>query len=269
MIYKQVSPSLPLSHVIKSFWTVDSENDKSIRREKIIPDGYPEMIFHYKDPYKSNINGKWRDQRDKYLIAGQIRNFFHLENTGYTGIFAIKFQPWALKSLFDIEVRTLTNDAIIIPNKLLNVIRPLKDIAFENISFENKVLKSEKWINNFIKSINVKAHKGERAVHMILDFNGQLGLDDILEKTKLSERSLERYFRKHIGLSPKFYCRVIRFSHIFRLVSCDNPNWSEISLQAGFYDQSHFIKNFKEFTGEEPAKYGFTNNNMAHLFLKS
>jgi transcriptional regulator GlxA family with amidase domain len=84
----------------------------------------------------------------------------------------------------------------------------------------------------------------------------------------LSERSLERYFKQWIGLTPKFYSRIIRFAHIFELVNKDQKNWAEISAQAGFYDQAHFIKNFRAFTGEEPSKYGFKEANMANFFLQ-
>ena len=88
MIYNQKEPIDKLSGVIKRFWMVDSENGVTIQRQKIIPDGYPEMIFHYRDPYKIKIKDHWELQA-KYLIAGQIRNFFYLENTAKAGIFAI------------------------------------------------------------------------------------------------------------------------------------------------------------------------------------
>ena len=74
---------------------IDSGDDGAIREEKIIPDGYPEMIFHYKDPYFIDIEGQWQKQ-DRYLLAGQIRNHFFLKNSGRSGIFAIKLQPTAL-----------------------------------------------------------------------------------------------------------------------------------------------------------------------------
>ena len=268
MIYKQIAPRQQLSEFIKSVWLVDCENDNSIQREKIIPDGFPEMIFHYKDPYKSNINGSWRDQRDPYLIAGQIRNYFYLENTGYTGMFAVKFQPWALKTLFNVEMKSLTDQAVKIPPTLLKTILPIKNIAFEESSFEKKVKKTEDWLINYVNNKTINEHSGQKAVELILENSGKITIDEILSKVGITERSLERYFSTHIGVSPKFYCRIIRFSNIFKLVSDDEPNWAEISQQTGFYDQSHFIKNFKEFTGEEPSNYGFTNQNMANLFLK-
>ncbi len=269
MIYKQVPPSKYLGNIVKSFWMIDSQEDNSINKEKIIPDGYIEMIFHYRDTYKSNINGVWRNRKDKYVIAGQIRNHFYLENNGCTGMFGIKFQPWIFKTLFDIDMNPITDDNILIPPKLLDDIAPLNCFLDQNLSFTTKVNGAEIWLTELVKKKKSIVTKGELATKLILETNGSLSLNKIRDKIQISERALERYFKEYIGLSPKFYCRIIRFSHIFKLVSNENPNWSEIAQQAGFYDQAHFIKDFKEFTGEEPSKHGFTEDNAANLFLRS
>ena len=83
-----------------------------------------------------------------------------------------------------------------------------------------------------------------------------------------NERQIERLFSKYIGLSPKFYSRIIRFSHIFELMRSKDNSWGDLVYKSGFYDQSHFIKNFKEFTGEDPSSYGFEEKNMANFHLK-
>ena len=69
MIYQMLDPSPELSHIIKSFWMIDSEEDSKIHRQKIIPDGFPEMIFHYGDVYRVNISGLWVTQ-EKELMMG-------------------------------------------------------------------------------------------------------------------------------------------------------------------------------------------------------
>nr|WP_299210804.1 helix-turn-helix transcriptional regulator [uncultured Aquimarina sp.] len=246
---------------------VDSESDQTIRKEKIIPDGYPEMIFHYGQPYKTNIQGHWSEQ-GMSLIAGQIKNYFYLENTGKTRIFAIKFQPWALKTLFNIEMFQITNNVIDIPKSLLEKLKTIKQIAIGNSIFDKKIKHIENHLLDFYDSKNSVSTNGQEAVELIISKKGKVLLSDVYEQTGISERSLERYFKSHIGLTPKLFSRVIRFSNIFDLLNHQDFNWSDITYLAGFYDQSHFIKNFKEFTGEDPSKYGFTDENMANFFLK-
>jgi len=267
MIYRQSEPIKELQDFIKSFWWIDSEGDAKIKKEKIIPDGYPELIFHYGDPYKIYIDGSWQLQ-GKSIIAGQIKNYFHLENTGISKMFAIKFQPWTPMLLFQLEMYELTNKVIDIPNELEQLLLPIQKIAMSELHFEEKVSQIASWFLSFITDRHIELTKKELAVDTILQKNGLVNLKEIQHQFEMSERSLERYFKTHIGLSPKFYSRIIRFSHIFQLTQEDNIDWQDIVYKAGYYDQSHFIKNFQEFTGEEPSRYGFSTENMANFFLK-
>lgn len=268
MNYKLQEPIAELSHIIKNFWMIDSENNATVEEQKIIPDGYPEMIFHSADAYKTNIHGVWQLQ-DHDLIAGQITNYFYLENTGVTNMFAIKLQPWALALLFGIDMSTITNEVITIEGGLLKAIMPIKQIAIsDTISFEDKVQEIEAWFVVYIKTRMITINKGIEATQLMIEHRGERGLSEIRNQIGISERSLERFFKTHIGLSPKLYYRIVRFSNIFNLVQEEDFKWSDVVYLGGFYDQSHFIKNFKEFTGEEPSNYGFEEKSMANFFLK-
>ena len=75
MIYLRRDPSPALKSLVVCYWIVDSEGDNELIPQKIIPDGYPEIILHYGDPYRINISGSWETQT-RYLVAGQIRNHF-------------------------------------------------------------------------------------------------------------------------------------------------------------------------------------------------
>ncbi len=265
-IYSYKKASSDLSTIIKSFWLIDDQTSTK-QIEKIIPDEYPELIFHYGDLYKIDINGFWELQ-ERNLVAGQIKNHFYLENMGCRKIFGIKFQPWALTALFHIHMFYLTNKVIAAPKELLKTLQPIREISVSLLSFNKKVEKIEHWFKEFISQKRFINHSGQKAIEKIIDSHGKVDLKSICNEVGISERSLERYFKKYVGLSPKYYSRIIRFSTIFKLVQEEVIDWTDIYLRAGFYDQSHFIKNFKEFTGEEPSRYGFTEENLANFFLK-
>lgn len=264
MIYKRTEASHELSHLIKSFWMIDSEGDAQVYPQKIIPDGFPEMIFHYGDPYRINISGTWKTQ-GKELIAGQIKNHFFLENMGVSKMFAIKFQPWALTELFGLNMSELVNKVITIPKAIQEKLLDARTIAMSGVSFSEKVNQLEDWFKNNPKP---SRHTKYQAIELIHQKKGAIQIDELSQLCNTSERTLERYFKSHVGLSPKFYSRIIRFSSIFRLIQEGTIDWQDIIYKTGYYDQSHFIKNFKEFTGEDPSKYGFSEENMANFFLK-
>jgi AraC-like DNA-binding protein len=71
-----------------------------------------------------------------------------------------------------------------------------------------------------------------------------------------SIRSIDRLFRDTIGFSPKFYARILRIEQAIQMmITCPRLSMIEIALQLGYYDQAHFSKEFKDFTGQTPVAY--------------
>lgn len=267
MIYEKAKPSAALSRYIDCYWLIDSQNDSSIYEQKIIPDGYPETIFHYKDKYQINIAGHWEDQPSQ-LLAGQIKNHFYLRNTGASGMVGIKWQPAAIQILFGENMGLLTDRVIALPttlatcftSELLNIVNyEPPELAFKKL---------DQLLTKVLSPLPTATLPIEQALELIVKTKGMISLGDIADHAALSERQLERQFKKCVGLGPKFYCRIVRFAYIFELMQQGNKSWSDLVYSSGFYDQSHFIKNFKAFTGEDPSAYGFDERNMANFHLK-
>jgi len=111
-------------------------------------------------------------------------------------------------------------------------------------------------------------HPIDRAVDIVFSKKGMITVADLCIEVSVGERYLQQLFQKYIGLSPKFFTRLIRFSRIFNLIQENDPDWAEVVYQAGYYDQSHFIRNFKAFTGEDPTAYIFAEKTLANFFMK-
>ena len=266
MPFHRFAPDKQLEPLIESYWLV-SDDDTMPRLQKIVPDGFTEIIFHLGDPYRIRLYNEWEMQTES-LLAGQIRKHFFLENTGRSDIVGIKLKPTALNHLFGLDMHKFTDKVV----DLSSVLGPYffetgkrlqetKDssekVSFLNIHFKN--LLSE---NPFRESA------ADRAVDIIFSKHGMLPVSAISGAVGIGERQLENLFKKYIGLSPKFYARIIRFSYIFTLVQENKQNWSGIAYDASFFDQSHFIRNFKDFTGENPSEYPFDEKNLANFFLQ-
>ena len=83
---------------------------------------------------------------------------------------------------------------------------------------------------------------------------GNLSMDYVAKQACMSARQFERKSLERIGLSPKFYARMIRFSHAFKLKElCPNRPWIQIAYECGYFDQMHFIRDFKYFAGFTPS----------------
>ncbi len=265
MLYERIQPSASLSRFIDCFWVIESD-DPTIHQQKIIPDGFPEIIFHYGEPYRINISGEWSAQSNK-LLAGQIRNHFLLENTGRSGMIGIKFRPHGIASLFDVTMEALTDDVVELDSFLPGQFEPVTSTLLGEDHFSKKIAALTSFFEDLINSKETSDQLIDRVLQLIFTRNGVLSVSEIVDQLNVNERKLERSFKKFIGLSPKFYCRIIRFNYIFKLIKEQKLSWSELAYLSGYYDQSHFIKNFQEFTGEDPSEYFFEEETMANFFL--
>lgn len=81
-------------------------------------------------------------------------------------------------------------------------------------------------------------------------------VSDVSERTGLSRRRFIRVFSQEVGLTPKRFCRVRRFQEALRLIEEQRRvDWGEISLGCGYFDQAHFIHDFRAFSGLAPTAY--------------
>jgi AraC-like DNA-binding protein len=86
--------------------------------------------------------------------------------------------------------------------------------------------------------------------------NGQVRVDDLAFDAGMSARQLRRVFLEQVGLSPKHFCRVIRFRQsLAQLRGSRRGDLTEVALGCGYYDQAHFINEFREFSGYTPGEY--------------
>ena len=263
--FRRDAPSPELRHIIECYWTVESDQLLP-ERQKIIPDAFTELIFHFRDPYRIRLSTRW-EMQGRSLLAGQISKHFFLENTGKSGIFAVKLRPTAITHLFGIAMHELTNRVVELESLGSNHDLVVLDKAIRYSSAGERQMICERFFNER-KDRLVPHHPVDSAVSQILTNHGMVGIQDIAASLNISERYLEQMFKKYVGLSPKLYSRIVRFSYIFQLIKENNPDWSDVVFRAGFYDQSHFIRNFKAFTGEDPGKYMFDRKDLANFFLR-
>jgi len=266
MGFERIAPRTELSRFIECFWIVE-DPDPSPVIQKIIPDGYPEMIFHFGDPYLIKLNTKWIRQSWS-VLGGQMTSHFFLKNTGVSSILGIKFKPAALNLLFGVDMYTLTNRVVSLKQLNHPDLTALEGMLREAGDHTNRIAAIEDYFSKNFRAVNNELVI-YATVEKIFASNGMVSVAAICKENGCSERQLERMFRKYIGLSPKLYSRIIRFASIFQVAQGRKEiNGCELGLASGYYDQSHFIKNFKAFAGEGPSGYFFDQPNLANFFLK-
>jgi AraC-like DNA-binding protein len=94
----------------------------------------------------------------------------------------------------------------------------------------------------------------ESIINFIHNMNGNLNMYQIAQKFNISERTINRYFNAYAGINPNKYINLIRFRAVIN-TSNSTSNILTTAIDVGYYDQSHFIKHFKEFTTLTPTNF--------------
>ena len=265
MRYQRYQPPAALANIIECYWIIE-DADTVVRAQKIIPDGFTEIIFHYGDPFRININGHWQLQGNS-LLAGQINKHFYLENTGASGILGIKLQPAGLTHLFNLSMHPFTNAVVDLHTVAVIKMDAIEKAVRSNMSPDEKIALLNTYFTSLLHQTPFVETPVDRALNLLMQQHGMVTVAALVQMAGVGERQLENLFKKWVGVSPKLFARIIRFSYIFQLVQDNQQSWCGLAYEAAFYDQSHFIRNFKNFTGENPSDYKFEEKNMANFFL--
>jgi AraC-like DNA-binding protein len=92
------------------------------------------------------------------------------------------------------------------------------------------------------------------AISMIYKSRGNIRIKELLAELHISQSAFEKRFRQVVGASPKKFASIVRFKNTIRVYD-RNKSLTDLGYEAGFYDQSHFIKEFKHFTGDSPEVF--------------
>jgi len=103
-----------------------------------------------------------------------------------------------------------------------------------------------------------------RALHALEGSSGTLRVEELAAQLHVSRQHLAAQFREHVGLSPKLFARICRFRQATAAIRATRaPDWAQLALACGYFDQSHLIHDFQELAGSTPERFHFSNHNVA------
>lgn len=268
MNYCTYQPNPELSALVKCYWTLESKREENHERQTIVPDGCMEMIFHYGDLYRQYTKNGNSIVQPKCFVIGQLTKPLEIAPTGETGIFAVRFHPNGFLPFAPIPIKALANTAISLGELFGTDGKQLEQKILTANSTSERITSVEAFLLGRLTQMETIDRLVKSTVEIILTANGQLSVEEISKQININRRQLERRFSSAIGLSPKQLSKIIRLQATLKmLLSNDFTNLTALAYQADYYDQAHFIKNFKEFTGFTPKEFYGEQLKMSSLFF--
>ncbi len=239
---------------IKSIWRL-SEYDLSQRTEIILPKGTVEIIFNFSD----NINYiNPTLQHSKILPSVFINgiNFkpFKLVKTGRQEFLGIQLSGVGLKLLFNKSAKEFNNN-VYEGKCVCAYLDSLSYELYDKRSFSEQVETILKWIRTKTKAINHE-YSIERVQRiMSLKNSNYLTVKNLSNEICLSDRQLRRFYSDWLGMSTEEFILYNKYLTALHLLQSTKLNLTDVGYASGYYDQSHFIREFKSYTELTPKDY--------------
>ena len=253
MEFSKFQPSAHLKHLITYFWELKStESDAPIGTYRFVPDGYVDWIFHLGSPWQCDFPDAISSTKtSKFHVFGQIKKHVDLKlPESKLHLFGVKFNPWVVKNIWNLDMHYLTNSCLAIEDLDLPEIHVLQ----EQISIADNLKSRMSIIESYLSPyINLKEDNSLKEV-LLSYSNERTRLND--QSTGFGVRRLEQRFKTEIGISPKLYYRTQRINKVIgEITSTSSQTLTQLALNNNYYDQSHFIRDFKQFTGLNPSRF--------------
>jgi AraC-like DNA-binding protein len=249
-----------LQNLISHVWFMEfKENEKVERTDLIMPTGSLNMVFNYADEqYLIHEKGEPEKLPD-ILITGQLNKVWKLQYGDTLKQFGIILKPIGFFRLFKVPAALFSGTFIDGETAPWNL-----EKLYSELSQHHDVNKAFDFIEEYLQTHtnpeDVPAFLTE-ILNSIELSEGNISTDELASTYHKSVSSIERYFKKMVGMTPKAYSNIVKFNTAINVM--DEAN----NILDYYYDQSHFIKTCKKYTGKTPAELMKTNKEISLNYM--
>lgn len=250
----EILPSASLAPYIKNYTVVTI--DKPLDNEVFYPSGYVDLVVNISGgAAATNINGKRKDTPAIELL-GQLTLPTRLTVAQGTSVLIARIYPHASALFFSAPISEFTNYATDMYDVALSENKELYDRIMETDGLTSKIRILETYFLQQLKKNETRLKKVlvvQNLSQQLFLHHQSLDLPSLAQHSGLSERYIQKLYLANIGISPAAFTSVVRFNKSLQLVLNTPQSLTGIAYDSGYYDQAHFIKEFRKFTGITPS----------------
>ena len=254
---RKCNPHPIFKDYIQYYWTLNCSYDDHLNEiYRMALNAGLELIFNLSDPIEYTIDDSHPTAIEGDLLVGSFAKQLQIKPTGFLSLFGVGFTPEGLYPFLSMPPVDLSDFCIEIEEVWeLNGLGLSKSIHSTKPVPENLIQTFEKFFSKRINDFRKHSIDVEKAVSIIRTHKGQVLVETLAKQLQISKRHLERKFTERIGISPKQLCRIFRIKNVLNHSKGIESDWATLALSSGYFDQAHFIHEFKFFTGKSPAAY--------------
>ncbi|RKQ49923.1 helix-turn-helix protein [Roseivirga pacifica] len=257
MNYQTYQPHSDLAPLVNCYWTLEVPGDMEAPKQRMIPDGCIEMCFILGDDIKRFTSESTFALQPRAMVIGQITKPYYVQPTGYVNAFSVRFYPYGFANFISKPLRQLADKDTPLTDLFdEKEAKALEQAIIEAANTEARIAVLEKFLLGKLSDQSVIDTIVKSTIDVLSQTKGKEAINSILKDAPSKRRNLERKFSNQVGISPKQLGKIIRLQAALKLIlNNTNQKLTQVAYESEYYDQAHFIKDFKEFTGTNPKEY--------------
>lgn len=256
--HQEFSPSPALASVIDRIWVSETADhaDELSPMQNCLPLGMIEWIIQIKG---KPIIGWYKGTRVTYptnYFIGLMTTFARWQMYGQSKVIGIRMKPEGAIRMLRQPIAELTGSSVEAHNFIHRKELSILDRLMEMEDTTSQISLLEAFMHHHLMAGNVKDNYFADVFAHMRSVNSSFSTKEIADRFFLSERQMQRLYKDQLGVSPKTYERILRFSRAVETIrKNEHPNWSSLAYQLGYSDQAHLIRDFKSYSGMTPALF--------------
>lgn len=251
-------PQPPLTNFIRLFWLYEGYT-LPYMKERVLPTGTVELVINLSEDATWIFDKQRTDQCRRFggaLVCGMHSEYFVIDTTQQSSILGVNFKPGGAFPFFGLPVSELHNIHVSLDTLWGTTARELREQLLEAGTPQMKFSILERFL---LARLSSYAGRHPAVAFALKEFQRMpyvRAMADVTAQIGLSQRRFIQVFNEEVGLTPKLFCRVLRFQEVLRFIENGRrADWAEIAGACGYYDQAHFIHDFRAFSGLTPSAY--------------
>jgi AraC-like DNA-binding protein len=256
MHFQYIRPSGFLAQYIRHYWILEADASDGEVCERVIPTGNIEWMFHYRNTFIVRNSGEQIVQ-PRSLASGISCNYFDVATRGESGVIAVTFLPGGASRFLRFPLSDLEDSSVSLSDIFNSRIKETEERVCTASSNKERIQIIEQFLTECFRQVKTPdLQLIERCVELITQTRGQMRSSDLSRRLSVTDKSLERKFSSYLGKTPKQFIRIIRFQSVIQNLSCAGPkDLTRFTYDNGYFDQAHFIKDFKSLSGYTPREF--------------
>lgn len=227
--------------------------------ERLVPDGTVNIIFDLTEEPKYIYDGDTLAPVQKCArvwLSGMHTDYLAISAAQNSEMLVVSFKPGGAFPFVHRPLYELQNAVVDAEDVLGTSVLHLRQQILEQPLVTRKFQLVGKWLLERLRQDRVHEAVVNYSVRAIRDAAAVPNFTALSEKTGYSHKQFIHLFKKHVGLTPKAFQRVLRFNRVLNQIHRkEEVDWARLYFDCGYYDQAHFIKEFKQFSGLNPEHY--------------